>query len=63
VFRGFSVDKNVEILWIKMWIIRQAFSQQKLKVFEPALRPWSTCGKEKFSPRKKVLKVENNSKK
>jgi hypothetical protein len=47
------VDKNVEILWIKMWIIGQAFWQQKLKVFEPALCSWRTCGKEKISPRKK----------
>jgi hypothetical protein len=54
-FRGFLVDKSVEILWIKMWIIRQAFMRQKLKVFDQVLRSGRTCGKEKFTPRKKIF--------
>jgi hypothetical protein len=63
VLRGFPVDKNVEILWIKMWIKRQAIHSQKLKVFDLPARSRRTCGKEKFSPRKKIITVENNSKK
>jgi len=54
-FRGFPVDKNVEILWIKMCIIRQAFQPLKLKVFDPWSPSSRTCGKEKFSPRKKIF--------
>jgi len=33
-FCEFPVDKNVEILWIKMWIIAKLFKLQKLNVFD-----------------------------
>jgi len=33
-FCEFAVDKIVEILWIKMWIIGQRFLRQKLNVFD-----------------------------
>jgi len=56
------VDKNVEILWIKMWIIRQDFSLHKLAIF--ARRPvcYPTCGKEKFWTQKKILESEKKLK-
>jgi hypothetical protein len=57
------VDKNVEILWIKMWIIRQDFSLHKLAIFgrRPVCHP--PCGKEKFWTQKKILESEKKSKK
>jgi hypothetical protein len=33
-FCEFAVDKIVEILWIKMWIIRELFKLQTLNVFD-----------------------------
>jgi len=56
------VDKNVEILWIKMWIIRQDFSLHKLAIFDPCSVPSPSCGKEKFWTQKKILESEKKLK-